>query len=121
MHPFENVSGDPSLLIAANVMAGIGKAIIGLLPFALLRGGRVILSRKVLLIAAWVLGIGMCLYGGLGLVSDVLHITGVIANAENRQWFLVFLVVWDPWWVLGGILYVATAWLVQHSPGNRSG
>lgn len=102
-------------------MAGIGKAIIGLLPFALLHDGRVIIPRKALLLAAWVLGIGMSIYGGLGLVSDVLHISGVIANAENQQWFLVFLVVWDPWWVLGGFFYVATAWLVQHSFGHSSG
>ncbi len=113
LHPFENTSGDPTLLITVDVIAGIGKVIIGLLPLALLHGVPVILPRKLLLIAAWVLGIGMCMYGGLGLISDVLHVTGVIANAANRQWFFVFLVLWDPWWVLGGVLYVATAWLAR--------
>ena len=121
LHPFENVSGDPSLLIASNVAAGIGKVLIGLLPLALLQGRRVILQWRTLLIAAWVVGIGMCVYGGLGLVSDVLHVTGVIADPTNREWFLVFLVLWDPWWVLGGILYMATARLVQSSHDNSSG
>jgi hypothetical protein len=60
----------------------------------------------------------MCLYGGLGLVSDVLHVTGVINDPTNQKWFFWYLVLWDPWWVLGGVLYVATAWLVHYRDVN---
>ena len=113
MHPFENTPGDPTLLMAVNGIAGIGKVMLGLIPLVLVRAGRMNRLRQLLLLAAWVVGIGMCVYGGLGLISDVLHVSGVIADAANRQWFLVYLVLWDPWWILGGILYAATAWLVQ--------
>src|SRR5262245_49662826 len=93
LHPFESTPGDPTILFAANVIAGVGKVIMGLIPLVLARTERLIVSRKILLIAVWVLGIGMCVYGGLGLISDILHVSGVIADTANRQWFLVYLVL----------------------------
>ena len=74
-----------------------------------MREGIPILILCVLLIG----GVGFCLYGGLGLVSDVLHVAGIIDDPATRNWFFWYLVVWDPWWVLGGGLYVATAWLTR--------
>ena len=65
---------------------------------------------------AWVLGVGMSLYGGLGLVSDMLHITGVIGDSVNGKWFFWYFVLWDPWWLLGGVLYLTTAWFARRIP-----
>jgi hypothetical protein len=102
--------------IVINLGAGMLKTVIGLIALALVQPwGRIVL-RKLLQACAWVLGVGMALYGGLGLVSDVLHVTGVISGPENGKWFFWYLVLWDPWWVLGGALYVATAWLARRIP-----
>jgi hypothetical protein len=60
----------------------------------------------------------MALYGGLGLVSDVLHVTGVISDPENWKWFFWYLVLWDPWWILGGVLYITAAWLTRRIPSG---
>ncbi len=71
------------------------------------------LRRRFLFIAVWVLGVGMTLYGGLGLISDVLHVTRIINDPEIWKWFFWYLVIWDPWWVLGGVLFLATAWFTR--------
>jgi hypothetical protein len=55
----------------------------------------------------------MCLYGGLGVVSDALHVTGIINDPKTKHWFFLYLVLWDPWWALGGVLYVAAVWLTR--------
>jgi len=117
LQPLETSSSGPVWIII-NLGAGILKAVAGLIALALVRSWRQLLPHRILLIAAWVLGVGMCLYGGLGLVSDVLHVTGVINDPTNQKWFFWYLVLWDPWWVLGGVLYVATAWLVHYRDVN---
>jgi Protein of unknown function (DUF3995) len=101
--------------IIINLGAGILKAVIGLLALALVQPWGRIFPHKLLRASAWVLGVGISLYGSLGLVSDVLHLTGVIADPANGKWFFWYLVLWDPWWVLGGVLYLTTAWLAQRS------
>jgi len=99
--------------IAINLSAGVLKAITGLMALALVRSQGRSMYRRLLFATAWVLGVGMSLYGGLGLISDVLHVTGIISDPENGKWFFWYLVLWDPWWVLGGALYVATAWFTH--------
>jgi hypothetical protein len=58
----------------------------------------------------------MSLYGGPGLVSDVLHLTGIIGDLANGKWFFWYLVLWDPWWLLGGVLYLTAAWFAHSVP-----
>ncbi len=114
LHPLEvEVAPGNPMWIALNLGASILKALVGLIALALVRlwGRRI--PHKLLLAVAWVLGVGMSLYGGLGLVSDVLHVTGVISDPANGKWFFWYLVLWDPWWLLGGILYVTAAWLAR--------
>jgi len=117
LHPLElEVAPGDSVWIIINLGAGMLKTVIGLLALALVQPWGRIFPHKLLRASAWVLGVGMSLYGGLGLVSDVLHLTGVIRNPENWKWFFWYLVLWDPWWVLGGALYVTTAWLARRIP-----
>lgn len=99
-----------------NLGAGILKTIIGLIALALVQSWGRIVPRKLLRASAWLLGVGMLLYGGLGLISDVLHLTGIVGDPANGNWFFWYLVLWDPWWVLGGILYVIAAWLTHYIP-----
>ena len=117
LHPLElEVAPGNSMWIIINLGAGILKALIGLLALALVQPWGRIFPRKLLRACAWILGVGMSLYGGLGLVSDVLHVTGVIRDPENGKWFFWYLVLWDPWWVLGGVLYLTAAWLTRRIP-----
>jgi Protein of unknown function (DUF3995) len=101
--------------LVADLAAGILKIGGGLLALALVHTGEHRRIHRMLLAAAWIGGVGLCLYGGLGLVSDVLHVAGIISDPATRKWFFWYLVLWDPWFVLGGVLYVATAWFTRRS------
>lgn len=117
LHPLElEAAYDDSVWVLISLGAGIIKVVIGLIALALVQLWGRIFPRRLLLACTWMLGIGMSLYGGLGLVSDVLHVTGVTSDPENGKWFFWYLVLWDPWWVLGGILYLAVAWFAQRIP-----
>lgn len=118
LHPleYEVAPGDAVWII--NLGAGILKAGIGLLALALVQPWGRIFPRKLLRACVWVLGVGMALYGGLGLVSDVLHVTGIISDPENWKWFFWYLVLWDPWWIVGGVLYITAVWLAHHIPSG---
>src|SRR5262249_15498071 len=110
LHPLEQQPASSRLVwLGVNLAAGILKIGAGLLAIALVRTGQSRLLHRLLLAAAWVGGVGLCLYGGLGIVSDLLHVAGIIDDPATRKWFFWYLVLWDPWWVLGGGLYVATA------------
>ncbi|HEY7982798.1 MAG TPA: DUF3995 domain-containing protein [Ktedonobacterales bacterium] len=119
IQPLE-VSGadNVGLRIGANVVAGLLKIGAGVAALALARVGACHRLYRPLLAFAWLAGVGMCLYGGLGLISDILHVTGVVNDPATRHWFFWYLVVWDPWWLLGGALFVATARLVGRASGR---
>jgi Protein of unknown function (DUF3995) len=121
LHPLElEVAPGDSVWIIINLGAGMLKTVIGLLALALVQPWGRIFPHKLLQASAWVLGVGMSLYGGLGLVSDVLHLTGVIGDPANGKWFFWYLILWDPWWVLGGVLYVTAAWFARRVPLPRA-
>jgi hypothetical protein len=116
VHPLEQAAtGSRGAWVAVNLAAGILKIGGGVLALALVRTGERRAIHRLLLTLAWIGGVGICLYGGLGLVSDVLHVTGIINDPATRKWFWWYLVLWDPWWIVGGGLYVATAWLTRRS------
>lgn len=110
LQPLEGAGGANGLLAAANVGAGVAKLALGVGALAVVSAWLPRALLKPLRILIWVAGVGMLLYGGLGLVSDILHVTGVINDPATRKWFLIYLVLWDPWWVLGGALFTALAW-----------
>ncbi len=51
------------------------------------------------------------LYGAASLVQHVLMITGAIAIPAGlgRVATTWHIVLWDPWWVIGGVLFVTAA------------
>jgi hypothetical protein len=117
LHPLElEVAPGNGVWIVINLGAGVLKVVIALITLALVQPWGWIFPRKLLRASAWLLGVGMSLYGGLGLVSDVLHLTGVIGDPANGKWFFWYLVLWDPWWVLGGVLYLTAVWLARRVP-----
>lgn len=117
LHPLElEVAPGNAGWIIINLGAGIIKVIIGLLALALVQPWGRRFPRKLLRACVWVLGIGMVLYGGFGLISDVLHVSGLINDPATVKWFFWYLVLWDPWWVLGGVLYLTVAWITRRAP-----
>lgn len=96
-----------------------------LLALALVRpwGGN--FPRWVLLGAAWAVGVGMAAYGALQLAVTgtvtVLKVTGLLSIPGPVDWTGIrwHLMLWDPWWLLGGILFIVAAWSYQR--GARIG
>jgi Protein of unknown function (DUF3995) len=93
-------------------ITGALKAIAGLLALALVRPWGRVLPRWIPVTATWVAGVGMLLYGGANLAVRAVMAVGLLATPESMhsdaaRWHLV---LWDPWWVLGGVLFVIAAW-----------
>jgi hypothetical protein len=69
--------------------------------------------RKVLLFLCWAGGALLTLYG----LTDV--VTGSIRAArgtmENAVWYAV---LWGPTWLLGGVLFLMTAWRFDAERGQ---
>jgi Protein of unknown function (DUF3995) len=94
---------------------GALKAIAGLLALALVRPSGRLLPRWIALTGTWVAGVGMLLYGGANLAVRAVMAVGLLAtpgsmHSDAARWHLL---LWDPWWVLGGALFVAAAWSVS--------
>jgi hypothetical protein len=57
----------------------------------------------------------MALYGGLGFVLDGLRVAGVIevraASEMAARWHFL---LWDPWWLPGGVLFLLATSEYQH-------
>lgn len=117
LHPLElEVAPGNIGWIIINLGAGTIKVIIGLIALALVQSWGLSFPRKLLRACAWALGIGMVVYGGAGLISDVLHVTGLINDPAQGKWFFWYLVLWDPWWVLGGALFLIVTRLTHRAP-----
>lgn len=99
-------------IVALLWAVGIVKLIGALLALALVRSWGRLVPRRLLLSAAWAAGGGMVLYGAANLTVRGLMAMGAISTPESMHstaatWRLV---LWDPWWLLGGILFAAAAW-----------
>lgn len=106
---------DPEF-VAILWITGALKAVAGLLALALTgaRPGRlpVPLPRWMLLLAGWAAAAGLILYGGASFVQHALMVAGAVAipaglGATGARWHLL---LWDPWWLLGGTLFAIAAW-----------
>lgn len=93
------------------------KVLAGALGLALCRPWGRSLPRWALLAAGWGTGVLLSLYGVIGLSSAALAELGVFNAADpgTTRWYLF---VWEPVWLLGGLLFIAAAW--QYGP-DRAG
>ncbi len=98
---------------------GIAKILLGLLALALVRPWGRVLPRRLLLVAAWGVGAGMAAYGAIQLVvtgvAAGLMATGVISATASVDWTAIrwHLLLWDPWWLWGGVLFGVAACTYQ--------
>jgi hypothetical protein len=100
----ERESGFVALVAAT----GIAKLLGAIVPLWLVFGPPSRTVRKVLLFLCWAGGALLALYG----LSDVVSgsIRAARATRENAIWYAV---LWGPTWLLGGVLFLMTAWTLN--------
>jgi hypothetical protein len=105
------LAGDPTIL-AVIWITGALKVVAGVVALALIqpRGRRV--PRWALLLFGWGAGALFLVYGAANLIQDALIVAGAIPTpaglgAVAARWHLF---LWDPWWLLGGVLFALAAW-----------
>jgi hypothetical protein len=81
------------------------------LALALVRPWGRVLPRRLLVIATWITGLGLLAYGLANFVQHGLMKVGAVDTPEAlgsyaAGWHLGF---WDPFWLLGGVLFTAAA------------
>ncbi|WP_338180393.1 DUF3995 domain-containing protein [Candidatus Dormiibacter inghamiae] len=104
---------------ALALMWGTGalKVVVGLLVLALIAGPRGWLPRRPLRWAALLGAVLMAGYEGLAsLIQHALMVAGVVPipaglGGESARWHLW---LFDPWWLLGGVLLGLTAWQARY-------
>jgi hypothetical protein len=99
------------------------KLLAGLIPLALVRGWIPAISRRWLRLMVWGVGIFMFLYAGANFGARAIMALGIIETPESMRtsaarWHLWF---WNPWWMLGGILYIAGGWSSRQVFRSRVG
>ena len=64
-----------------------------------------------LLLAAWGMGAFLSLYGESNLTVRALMAVGLMDTPDAMRSAAAYwhLVLWDPWWLLGGILFLLAA------------
>ena len=121
-----DLAQDPAFVTVLWIIAVL-KVLLGLLALALILPLRGIFAWRVLhgllRAAGWAAGIGMALYGGASFVQHALMLSGAIplpsGLGETAATWHLFL--WDPWWMLGGILFVGTVWFAGGGNSPESG
>jgi hypothetical protein len=107
---------EPAFVVTVWI-TGIAKVLGGLIPLALAFGWWRRIPRTLLRILCVVIGVLLVLYGLGDVTRAVLVITGIIdvADPADRNVARWYLWLWGPVWIIGGVCFVATAWLHQRS------
>ncbi len=120
----EEQSRHPDRVFLASVwVTGVLKLIAGIVALAMVQGWERHIPRWFLLLGGWTAGIIFTLYGIAGIVEKLLWETGArdipASFGDDRvRWYLFF---WDPFWLLGGLLFLIAAWRFQRGAGNTGG
>lgn len=101
---------DRGFRITTWVTVGL-KVLGGLLALATIQPWGRMIPRQLLLTLLMGAGVLLTLYGAAGFVEKALMVAGVIDTPDAMgegpaRWYLA---VWEPWWILGGVLFLLTA------------
>ena len=108
------LAGDPTVLW---MTAGL-KVLAGILALALIQPWGRMFPRWLLLIPASTAGLLLTLYGVANVIDHGRMVAGFRSTPEAlgeraARWHLL---LWDPVWLLGGVLFLLAAWHYQRSP-----
>jgi Protein of unknown function (DUF3995) len=105
---------DPGF-IAIVWLTGVAKVLGGLFALSLARPLARWLRPGWKLALAWIGGAALALYGGIPLIVEGLALGGVVRVSGPVDWEGVrwHFWLWDPWWLLGGVLFLLAAWQYQ--------
>jgi Protein of unknown function (DUF3995) len=106
----EALAREPDAIALVWVTGGL-KVLGAALALALVRPRGPAIVRRVVGLAGWVVGIGLLLYAVANFVQHGLMEAGAIDTPDSLGESAVtwHLVLWDPVWLLGGILFTAAA------------
>lgn len=97
------------------LITGLIIFIAGLLPLGLVQSWGRVLPRQIWWGAVWITGFSQLLRGVSFLLVHALEFTSSSEAAAGigRTAALWQLLFWDPFWILGGVLFIVTAWLAN--------
>jgi Protein of unknown function (DUF3995) len=97
--------------VAIVAATGIAKLLGAIVPLWLVFRPPSRTARKVLLFLCWVGGVLLALYGLTDIVAG--SIRAARGTMENAIWYAT---LWGPTWLLGGLLFLMTAWTFHSEP-----
>lgn len=104
-------AGDAGIFAAA-WFATLVKVGGGVLALALVQPwGRRLFPRWLLLIGGWGSGLALVLYGAANIGTQLMVLSGILDPPGDMDWrgFYGHLFVWDPWFIVWGVLMLITA------------
>jgi len=107
-------------VIAALWISALLKVFSGFVALALVQPWGRMVPRPILLILAWGAGTLLFVHGGLFFAVGVLALSGTIRVSTPETLLHWYTLLWGPWWLIGGILFLIAAWSsVRRSPDRR--
>jgi hypothetical protein len=107
----EMAAAQDTELLFINAISVAGKVVLGLLALASLRMWSKQISN-VLRISMWIAGVLLALYGMGNFIQHALMLTGsipvarLLGSLDAVRWHLF---LWDPLWLIGGVLFLLLA------------
>lgn len=112
---------DP-LVLAALWISALIKGVSGVIALALVQRWGMRLPPWPLLLLAWGAGTLLAVHGALFLAVGVLASSGAISVGTPPAVLRWYTVLWGPWWLLGGLLFLGAAVsYLRRAPDRRRG
>ena len=104
-------------------LTGVAKVIVGLLLLALVLVPLDNTPRRTLTLGVGLIGVGMIAYAVANFLQHGLMLFDAIDTPDSLgrsalHWHFFF---WDPWWLLGGVLFIVAARSARRAKPARAG